>query len=194
MNIGIDIDGTLTDEHSFLIKKGLEFIEKNNLNYKLENADEFNTIDIFNWGRNTEIEFWRNTNEIFEYAKNIEILPNATEVINKLKNNNKIFIITSREFGTEENEKGTLMRKLVKEWLEKYDISYDKIIFSKDNKVKECIENNIELIIEDSPRNIEKLKDIVKTIICIDAPYNKHLVGENIVRCKNWEEIGRVLF
>lgn len=67
------------------------------------------------------------------------------------------------------------MRKVVKEWLlEKY-IIYDKLVFSKalnEKKNQEVIKNKIDLIIEDSPNNINELSDIIP-VICYDTIYNK---------------------
>ncbi len=190
MNIGIDIDGTLTNEHDYMIKKALEFIKEKNLNYKIINRDEYNTIDIFNWGEDIEKYFW--DKYIFDYAKNVKIYKNAANVISKLKNNNKIYIITSRGFTLENSKEGELMRSLVKDWLENNKIEYNEIIFAKHGKVEECKKYKINIMIEDSKYNIECLKNIVDKIICFDAPYNKDLKGNNIIRCKDWLEIEKV--
>ncbi len=188
MNIGIDIDGTLTDEHGYMIKKALEYIEREKLDYKIEDESQYYTIDVFNWGEKIEEEFWNEF--IFDYAKNVKIYDNAAEIIHKLKENNKIFIITSRGFTTEESERGELMRTLVVKWLQSNNVEYDELIFAKHGKVEECKKCNLDVMIEDSAYNMETLKGIVKKIICFDAPYNKNIQG--VIRCKNWNEIEKV--
>ena len=188
MNIGIDIDGTLTDEHGYMIKKALEYIKRENLNFKIEDESQYYTIDVFNWGEKHENEFW--DEYIFDYAKNIKVYDDVVRVIKKLKENNKIIIITSRGFTTENTENGKIMRSLVEKWLKDNEIPYDEIIYAKHGKVEECKKSKLDVIIEDSAYNMECLKGIVKNIICFDAPYNKDVT--NVIRCKNWNEIEKV--
>ena len=56
------------------------------------------------------------------------------------------------------------MKKTVKEWLAKNEIEYDYIIFSKEDKSKNIIENDIDVMIEDSPNNVKKLSKLTKII------------------------------
>ena len=63
------------------------------------------------------------------------------------------------------------MRKIVLEWLKENNIFYDNIIFSPEDKINICIENDIDLMIEDKVENINiisqkilsKLKHLVIT-------------------------------
>ena len=80
------------------------------------------------------------------------------------------------------------MRKTVKEWLERNQIIYDNIIFSEEDKSSHIIENNIDIMIEDSPNNLKSLSKITK-MICVDWVYNKGIENDNIFRCYNWNEI-----
>ena len=56
------------------------------------------------------------------------------------------------------------------------------------DKYNNIIENNIDVMIEDSPKNLEQLSEITK-MICLDLPYNKDINNDNIYRCYNWDEI-----
>ena len=49
-------------------------------------------------------------------------------------------------------------------------------------------DNRIDLMIEDSPKNINELSKIVP-VICYDARYNRQCEGENITRCYSWYDI-----
>lgn len=80
------------------------------------------------------------------------------------------------------------MRATVKEWLNKNGIVYDKIIFSGEDKSKHIIENDINIMIEDSPNNLKQLSQITK-MICFDWVYNRGIENSNIYRCYNWNEI-----
>ena len=71
---------------------------------------------------------------------------------------------------------------------EKNNIEYDKIIFTKPPKVKEIIENKIDIMIEDSPTTINELIKIVK-VLYYDARYNRNIESENIVRVYSWYDI-----
>ncbi len=58
------------------------------------------------------------------------------------------------------------MRKTVKEWLERNQIIYDNIIFSEEDKSSHIIENNIDIMIEDSPNNLKSLSKNNKNDMC----------------------------
>ena len=80
------------------------------------------------------------------------------------------------------------MRNTVKDWLKRNDIDYDYIIFSEESKVKYIKDNNIDVMIEDSPRNIIELSEFTK-VICFDWLYNQGIEDSNICRCYNWDDI-----
>ena len=193
MNIGIDIDGVLTDVRRFMIDEGLKYCEENNVG-KLVNINAYNSDDIFDWGKESDTDFW--VKNIFSYAKNNPVIEGASENIKKLKNEgHKIFIITARWLTSNEdnelfNDKsvGEKMRNTVKQWLAKNNIVYDKIVFSGSDKSNAITENNIDIMIDDSPRNLIQLSKFIK-VICYDWPYNKEVKGNNIYRCSNWKEI-----
>lgn len=190
MNIGIDLDGVLTNYRKFAIEQGQKYC-KENTKGKLENPDAYYMKDMYNWDEETDYDFW--IKNIFTYATENPAIQGASENIKKLKKDgNTIFIITARKFATPddecEQEIKEKMKKIVKEWLAKNKIEYDYVIFSKEDKSKNIIENNIDVMIEDSPNNVKKLSRLTK-VICVDWPYNKGIENDNIYRCFNWNEI-----
>ena len=80
------------------------------------------------------------------------------------------------------------MKKTVTNWLNKYNIYYDKIIFSPEEKLDICMANNIELMIEDKVDNINKISKHIP-VICFDARYNQECKGKNIYRCYSLYDI-----
>lgn len=113
----------------------------------------------------------------------------AKKVIDILKEENEIYIITSRnEYGLPLEYKDN-MQDFTKTWLYENDIYYDKLIFSPEDKVDICKKNNIDIMIEDRPINIERLSKAGVLVICYDNPYNKNCDGENIVRGYSWYDI-----
>ena len=194
MNIGIDIDGVLTDVRKFTIEAGIKYCKENKKG-KLVNPDAYNSEDVFDWNEETDLDFW--INNIFEYAEKNPVIEGAADNIKKLKEDgHTLYIITARWLASPKTDKTfkqaqelrEKMRKTVKEWLERNQIIYDNIIFSEEDKSSHIIENNIDIMIEDSPNNLKSLSRITK-MICVDWVYNKGIENDNIFRCYNWNEI-----
>ena len=80
------------------------------------------------------------------------------------------------------------MRKIVIDWLEQENIVYDKIVFTPEDKLQICLENNIDVMIEDKVENIEKVSTRLP-VICFHAGYNKHCKNDNIYRAYTWYDI-----
>lgn len=185
MNIGIDIDGVLTDELNYIIDYGTKYFENKNIKYKL-NKHIYDSEKTFEVTEEQWKEFWKEN--IFDYSRNIPIRPFAAEVINKLKKqNNRIVIITARYYTTYENENKKIMQNIVKEWLNRNDVLYDDIIFTE-KKAEICKKLMIGVMIEDKPENILAISKEIP-VICYDHPYNEMLDDKNIIRCYNWNEI-----
>lgn len=194
MNIGIDLDGVLTNYRQFAIEQGLKYCKENKKG-KLINPDGYESTDIFDWDEKTDLDFW--IKNIFIYARENPAIEGASENIKKLKaDGHTIYIITARWLASPEidknfsclNEIRQTMRTTVKEWLAKNNIIYDYIIFSEKDKSKYILENNIDVMIEDSPNNLKNLSKLTK-MICYDWPYNQGIENDNIYRCYNWNEI-----
>lgn len=185
MKIGIDIDGVLTNDDYIL-----DFTSKYCYEHVLKGFDDANLYEYkkLNWDENT-INNYRE--EFFlNYIKNEPARKFASEIIKKLRNDgNKIFIITAR-YKTFEN--GQINNENVKEctlnWLRKNKIEYDKVIFTKPPKVKEILENKIDIMIEDSPTTINELVKVVN-VLYYDTRYNRDIEHENITRVYSWYDI-----
>ena len=185
MKIGIDIDGVLTDEHTYVLDNGTKYFSENNISY-IVNRSVYDSEGIFGVSEDEYNNFWKEY--IFEYSKNIPIRCYASEIIRKLKTEgNQIFIITSRSFTTYENENKVRMQRLVKEWLKTNSVLYDKIIFTR-KKLDVCIEKNIDLMIEDKPENIEDISKEIPVIV-YDCSYNEEIHNKNVIRCYSWYDI-----
>lgn len=187
MNIGIDIDGVLTDIETFMIDYGTKFCLEEGLKIDIKKIDYSETI-TFNWTQEQADKFWERY--FFGYVLNEPQRKFASEVINKLREQgNKIYIITARnEYGLTKEYYGK-MQELTKEWLIKQNITYDKLIFARDEeKILRCMENNIDVMIEDSPRNINDISRKVK-VIKYDCKYNKNVEGPNIITAYSWWHI-----
>lgn len=195
MRIGIDIDGVLTNYNQYVIKKGKEYCKKYGIN-KSTNLNTLSTKKMFGWSYYHEAKFW--ITHILDYAKNNPVMEDASNVIKKLKEErNEIYIITSRWLASSKRENSPFnnlffkkrMRNIVIKWLEENRITYDHIIFLK-NKSKYIKNNQIDIMIEDNPKNIKEFSKITK-VICYHWGYNADINGKNIIRCYNWRDIDK---
>lgn len=193
MRIGIDIDGVLTNIEQFSLDYFSKYCVEKNINYRIGRPSYF-LYDTFNVSEDIEDDFWNEF--IFYYAQQSLARPFASEVIKKLKEEgNEIYILTARWLTNQNDEIGRKMQSLVKSWLDNNNIMYDRLIFSKANKEKktdEVLKYKIDLMIEDSPYNINELAHITR-IICYDTSYNKKCEGKNITRCYSWYDIYKTI-
>ena len=185
MRIGIDIDGVLTDVEQWQLDFGGKFFSKFNKN--VINKDGYEIAEIFNVSAELDEQFWNEY--LYEYVTKEPSRKFANEVIKKLKEKeNEIYIITARRFTNENTEYGKKMRDIVIDWLKQQEIVYDKIIFAPEEKLNICLENNIDIMIEDKVENIEKISTKLP-VICFNAGYNKNCKNDNIYRVYNWYDI-----
>lgn len=186
MRIGIDIDGVLTELRRFHIDYGSKYCFENGIDFEI-NFGSFDIASTFNITKDQEKDFWDKYLDF--YAREEKIRPFAKEVIDKLKEEgNEIYIITARWNADRDDEVGANMRNITKNWLDENGINYDKLIFTKSSKLQYCIDNRIDLMIEDDEKNISELSSKVP-VICYDADYNRNCEDSNIVRCYSWYDI-----
>lgn len=192
MNIGIDIDGVLTNLEHYIATVGKKYTIENNLGFD----DEMNPNTIYGFlTKEDSHRFWDKHWE--NYSTTIEVRKNASNIIEQLKKDgNKIIIITARTYDSQIIKSGIHrqknMEQLIIQWLNKNHIKYDKIIFSPLNKLNDCLDNKIDVMIEDSVANIEQLKNHME-IICFNAKYNRSYMNSQMHRVYNWDEIYHII-
>ena len=187
MRIGIDIDDTLTDVKDELIEAGENYARSLGKDIKVDKNFE----DKNNNGNKWQEMFQFNYDELKYFLKDIQERitnkakprENVVEVINKLKNDgNEIIIITARDSEFHDNP-----YKYSKDWLDKNNIYYDKLVVNARNKEDACIEEKIDLFIDDSESNCLKVnKAGIKTIrVCNEIENN----NSNLICFNNWNDI-----
>lgn len=185
MNIGFDIDGVLNNSRKWEIEAGTKYFARRGIPLIDENA--YHLCNMFGVTSKDEDEFWDKL--VFDYAKEVVVRDFASEIVNKLKaDGNKIFIITARYLSTLNDERGEKMRQLVKDWLKTNNIEYDDIVFSGESKINNIKNKKIDIMIEDSPRNIKEISKLIP-VICYDNVYNKDVYGKNIFRVNDFKEL-----
>lgn len=167
MKIGIDIDGTITDLHKEIIKYGIQY---NNYicGRGIKNENAYRISEIFDWDKDDCVKFKR-----YIQMKILNIIKPRVDAVEYLNNiskiGHKIYIITGRK-STEMND--TYHETL--DWLRINKIPFDKFIIEEENKGKACIENNIDVFVDDSIKHLNKVYHSgVKKIYIFDNVYNK---------------------
>ena len=193
MNIGIDIDDTISNTFEALLAYSQKYtiedlkresnidINKDYANHLyIETANAWNDVEIKN--------FWKKYYE--DILKSVNIKNFASKVINdKRKNGDKIFLITARwdmpNFDT---------KKLTEDWLIENNVQYDKLFMNASDKVQLVKENNIDLFIDDSFNNCKQISENTNAkVYMMTSIVNKNLEDEKIKRVFSWPEINDLI-
>ncbi|MCL2391106.1 MAG: hypothetical protein FWC66_00690 [Oscillospiraceae bacterium] len=189
MNIGIDVDGVLTDIHEFNIRHAPPFFKRK---YDREVVDEapYDIRDIFGCPDKEWIAYWKRY--LLKYATVEPARKGAKEFTEKLyADGHEAIIITKRVFTAKKGVMGRLMRTLVRSWLKRNGILHREAVFcvhdDPDIKKAICLDKDVKIMIDDEPENIYAVADVAKAI-CFDTSYNRDCKGENIYRAKDFDE------
>ena len=173
MKIGIDIDDTITNTYDNTIKIicNLYNQDYNELIQKQMNYDDL----IIYFPKAFSKEIYEKSIKIVKLKKDVK------RIINKLSQNNEIFIITARN----KNE-CSLPYNMSYNYLIDKGIKFDKLFVEVFDKGKCCNENKIDLFIDDSIKNCQNVIEYGIDTILFDNVFNKN---SNIKRFDNWIDI-----
>ena len=190
MNIGIDMDGVLTDIQGFNRRHAPRFFKKK-FNRDVADENPYDIHDIFQCPENEYKAYWQRyllIYAIFEPARK-----GAKALTRKLHaEGHSVYIISKRVFTCRNDFLGKLMRFLMRRWVWRNGIKCCEIVFCDndvpDSKHAACLEKHIDVMIDDEAVNINAIAPIAK-VICFDTSYNRDCAGENISRARNWDEV-----
>ena len=195
MNIGIDVDGVLTDMTDYQLRLGAPYFKKK-YGYEVLNPDAYDVRDMFGCTDEERKKFgWRT---IWTYILRYPAREGASEVIRKLKSEgHRIYIITGRVFVTQRGFIGWLSRSILTNWLKRHKIPYDGIFYcdehhSARDKLAGCEKHRVDVMVEDKAENVRALSKVMR-VICFDCGYNQECEGGNIVRVRDWGEVERAI-
>ena len=177
MNIGIDIDDTITKTWETLMPICVE-----NFNITI---DKLKTLPPY-YGALKELISLEEYLEImrkYEWLmQEIPLKENVKEILNKLKEEgNKIIFITAR--GNTYSDP----YKITKEYLDKLSIPYDKIIVNALEKGIVCKEEQIDLFIDDSIRNCKDVSQNGIEVLMMETYFNEN--EKEFIHMKDWNQI-----
>lgn len=189
MIIGIDIDDTTVVAVKSMVKYGDKYdtevlgreAKKDNLG---QIKDRYYLKALYGWTEKEKFAFFD------MYYKNVleecEPLPNASEVINKLKNKgHEIIFITARLTNIKECDTESITKSTFK----KYNIPYDKLIMNVDSKLEFCKENGVEVFIDDSFETCKSLQENGIKAYLMTTRMNRNIDTGKIERVTSWDEI-----
>lgn len=188
MNIGIDIDDTISLTYEATFPRAEKFV-KNVLKRELEldYSKAFDHHFIKTVFKITEEEmdlFWKENLE--EILNEVEPKKNVAKIINKLKEEgHKIILITARWNSDYANSE-----KISEKWLEKHGIQYDKMFIGLENKAPKALEEKIDLFIDDSIRNYKEVSSVgIKSLLFKSEVNSRNEESKKLDMVNSWDEI-----
>lgn len=178
MKIGIDIDNTICSTDEVIDIKIKEYIKEHGMSQEEFFGDSSNMDKFYK-------------EKILEVIAEDPVKDDFLRVLNKLKVNNEIIIVTARNETFVKTSQS--MRKATMDWLAKNNIYYDKYFDDayKEGKVKVCKDENIDIIIDDDINNYLAFKEHgVNTLLFDDKCKYLDIVD----RVGSWEEVLDILF
>ena len=173
MRIGIDIDDTIVNTSEMCIN----YVKKLDKKYG-ENIKDIITDNI----KNPVVTLFYD-NYLYDVIAHAKLKEDAVKVINELYRDNEIYFITAR---SERFIKD--VDNMTKNLLDSYNIKYNKIITGAGKKAEVCVENNIDLLIDDSIKHCTNLSNIGIDTLLFNSINNKD-IETNLKRVYNWNEV-----
>lgn len=186
MNIGIDIDDTISNTFETFLPYMKKFVEQD-LNRKLDlnlssRTDYYNIIEKYGLNEEEARGFWEKY--YIPMLENVNPKISAVEVINTLKEKgNRIILITARV-----DDEIVDAKAITEKWLDENKINYDKLIINSHDKLEIAKQEKIDIFIDDSIRNCEMVSSgNIKTYM-FSTQNNNYYENENIEKIVSWDE------
>ena len=195
MNIGIDIDDTISETFEILLpyaqKYTIEELKRDvAIDFNKKCVNHYYIEEMFNWSKAESISFWEEY--IKEILENVNVKTFAQNTIKNLKEKgNNIYLITARWNTPKNNVEETTIK-----WLEDNNIVYDKLFTNAEanRKVQIVEENNIDIFIDDSYENCRDVsKKTNAKVFMMNTRVNEKFLLQNIKRVYSWSEIEHLI-
>lgn len=186
MRIGLDIDNVITSFDEGILEE--YYIEdKNKRNKGIVNPNGRWIKHQFDWTIEETEEFFNNNME--RIAKKLKPRKDAKKYMDKLlSEGHELYLISNRVYPHYKDAYNT-----TKKWLEDNNINYTKLILSEsNNKSKECIEHNIDIMFDDGVSNCNYLIDAGVKCYLMATKYNINYRGD-LLFVNDWKELYEVI-
>lgn len=183
MNIGLDIDNVISAfDEAILHNVLIEDKKKRNAGIINPKARHI-TKGMFDWSEEEVHEFYAENME--RIAKDLRTRRDCRKYMDKLiEDGHTLILISHRAYPDyKQPEKTTL------DWLKKRKINYHKLVLSKlPDKTQECIENKINIMIDDRSTQCKKMRDQGVECILMLTKFNKKEI-DGMPYAKNWAHL-----
>ncbi len=181
MRIGVDIDDTIVDttkriEEYVIEHLGMESAEV--IDNKTKKVLQSDFLDA------ESESFIRD--HFSQIAESALIKDHALDVLNRLKERHEIYIITARSNDLTNSVDLTI------NYLKDYNIPHDKLITRAFDKVDDCIENGIDIMIDDKVSTIETIKAAGIETLLFNSKWNNNVETKS-PRVDNWLEVEKYI-
>lgn len=181
MVIGIDMDDTICSTNEKIIVEADKYDKEVLGGTGIKDINAYEFTQMMGWEKDMKGKFFADRLEYI--MDNAEIKPSAKDVINKLHDEgNKIIIISFR--------KGKYIKdpyNLTVNWLNRYGVKYDKVFVDTGEKTDECIENGVNLFIDDKESHCEDVSGAGIDVLLFTNLYNHD--EKRFKRVDNWDEV-----
>ena len=181
MKIGIDIDDTIINTNDYIIKAAYKYDKKYLKNKGFRNKNTYSFKEMFYWDDDIYkkfIKYYQNNN-LYLY---VPVKKDAVKYINKLYDEGYyICFITYRQ----ENDSKDVYDKTYK-YLVDNGFKFNKLITNSGLKGKVCVDEDINLFIDNSLNQIEDVNKRGIETIMFATKYNKDYKGKKM---SSWKEI-----
>ncbi len=175
MNIGIDIDGTLTVP-DFWIETMNKYFNKD---IKYNEVKAYDWLDIYDINFEEFDKFYKAYGPKMHFEAKLR--EGVNEVISNWSNHYSLNYITARQKWLEDT---------TKKWLDKHNLPGSIFVLGSHNKLPVAKDLNCQIFIEDNLKVATSLASEGINVFLIDCPYNKgSSLHENIKRVYTWTEI-----
>lgn len=189
MNIGIDIDDTISETFETLLPYSQKFTiedlkRKSDINLRGDLSNHFYIVYLNGWNEKEANIFWEKY--YAEILRQVNIKKFAAEVISKLKQEgHKIYLITARWEMRADN-----VKEMTQKWLKDNNVQYDELIINAENKLEIAREKNIDIFVDDSFKNCKSIVDGTSIkVYLMNTKMNEMLNDEKIERVYSWPQI-----
>ena len=186
MNIGIDLDGVTFDTENWL-RTFAEIYDIEIGKSGVVTAEEFLVQNRMDW---TEEEYRDFVGKYAMYIeKNTPLMPGIKVVLDKLRDmGHRLIVITAR------GDWGPMEEDITEEVLEKHNIKFDKICYMCKDKLSKCQEEEIDYMIDDSYKHIEKLSQAGINCLYFRDVGRKKIENEHVIEVANWGDVYRFFY
>ena len=178
MVIGIDMDDTICSTNELIIEVADQYDKEVLGGSGVKDRTAYEFTEMMGWPEGMKGQFFKDRLEYI--MAHSPIKPHAKEIINRLHDEgNKIIIISFR--------KDKYLKdpyKLTEDWLNDNGVFYDKLFVNTGTKADECIENNVDLFIDDKESHCEDVSNVGIDVLLFTNAYNHDEKRFN--RVDNW--------